>query len=161
MLPLSVMALFCEDIREEKGDIVTLVGILPDTVNFEEPPNETPMGQITRVISKLCIYARVNFDPTMDLGVPQMWLVMPDGERLPLGDISSDIVGKSKSEAANKGNLLAGIVSRIVLAGFRPPNGSVKLEVEINGETHLGGTLLFKGAAPPPSISASVTLPPS
>ena len=142
MLPISIMALFCEDIREEKNDIVTLIGILPDTVNVEAPPSESP-AQITKLLSKLCIYVRINFDPTMELGTAQIWLAMPEGERLALGEIGSDIAEKSQQEATARGNLLAGVVSRVVLAGFQPPKGAVKVEVSVKGETHVAGAITF------------------
>ena len=38
MQPITVMALFCEDIREEKDDVVSLIGVIPDNVK-ENPPS--------------------------------------------------------------------------------------------------------------------------
>jgi hypothetical protein len=147
MPPFNVMALFCEDIREEKGDIVTLVGILPDFVKVEEAsPSGVTEGQSAKFLSKLCIYLRINFDPTVDLGTPQVGLTMPNGERIMLGSIGADVVEKAKSQAKEQGNLLAGVISRVVLAGFRPPKGVVKVEVEISGETTLAGVVNFVGS---------------
>lgn len=143
MLSVSAMALFCEDIREEKGDTVTLVGLLPDTVTIEQPTSNGGAEQTTKLISKLCVYVRVNFDPDMRLEPPKIWLVMPDGERLGMGSVTPEIIQKAQSESKAKGNLLAGIVSRVIMAGFRPLNGSVKVEVDVGDETILAGALTF------------------
>ena len=35
MTAVNVMALFCEDIREEKDGVVSLIGIIPDNVNVD------------------------------------------------------------------------------------------------------------------------------
>jgi hypothetical protein len=144
MLPVTAMALFCEDIREEKGDVVTLVGILPDTLNLETADGATiETGQTQKFLSKLCLYVRINFDPDFPLKVPRIRLVLPKDEILSVGEIGSDVIEKAKSEAAAKGHLLAGVISRAVLIGFRPPEGTAKVEVEINGETYLAGALTF------------------
>ena len=159
MLPLSVMALFCEDIREEKGDIFTLIGLLPDTVELSGPPGEKPVQP--RMLTKLSIYIRINFDPDQDIGASQIRLKLPDDEIISLGEIGPDIIQKARADAKAKGNLLAGVISRITFTGFQPPlNGSIRLEVDVGGETHLAAALTFKlkesdstpsSASPPPS----------
>ncbi|MCW5729514.1 MAG: hypothetical protein KIT20_02055 [Alphaproteobacteria bacterium] len=147
MLPLSVMALFCEDIREEKNDQVTLVGLFPDTVQVDMLPNGIAEGQAVRFMAKLCVYVRINFDPGTDIGEPQVWLSLPDGGRLSLGTIGADVVAKSRSESEAKDTLLAGVISRVVLGGFRPPQGTIRVEVDVKGTTHLAGAMKFNHSA--------------
>lgn len=142
MLPTTAMALFCEDIREEKGEVVTLVGVLPDTLNLETGEGATiEPGQ--KFLAKLCLYVRINFDPDFPLKPPHIRLVLPKEEILSVGEIGADVVEKAKSDAKARGHLLAGVISRAVLIGFRPPDGTAKVEVEINGETYLAGALTF------------------
>jgi len=145
MYPLSIMAFFCEDIREEKGDIFTLIGILPDTVRLQEQGSGVvESGEPVRLLlPRLCIYVRINFDPAMDLGPTDISLVLPSGERLAIGRVGQDIIDRSRTEAKARGNLLSGVVSRAVIGGFRPPEGAIKVEVNIQGDIYLAGALMF------------------
>jgi hypothetical protein len=162
MRPFNVMALFCEDIREEKNNNFTLVGVIPDNVELIAPEGMSiggvTEGELPRILSKLCAYVRVNFDPDFDIGVPELRLVMPDGMVQPVGNIGADVVKKSQADAKANNNILAGVISRITLSGFRVLKmGPMKLEVVINGEAHVAGALMFKlkGEETPISSSAS------
>lgn len=146
MQGINVLALFCEDIREEKDNVLTLIGIMPDNVNLENPSNTPPEGGGTkRMLSKLSIYTRINFDPNLDIGVPEVCLVLPNNEIINMGNIDPTLVAKAQAEAQEKGALLAGIISRAAIWGFAPPeNESIKVEVTINGEKYLAGALRFQ-----------------
>lgn len=149
MRNFNVMAVFCEDIRQERGDVVSLIGAMPDNVdlvgsvgNFGGTLIE---GDAPRIMGKLCIYVRINFDPKFDIGVPELRLVMPDGEVVPVGTIADNIVKKAITDATTKNNILAGVISNVFMGGFRPPKmGSMKLEVVINGESYVAGALTFR-----------------
>jgi hypothetical protein len=145
MRSLNVMALFCEDIREEKKDIFTLIGIMPDTINIGDPVGAPAPPEATRILTRLCAYIRINFDPDFDLGNPDIKLVLPNDEIIPLGTIESDVVHKAQSEAKAKGNRLAGVISRVALSGFRPPtDGVVSIEVDVKGEIYVAAALTFR-----------------
>jgi hypothetical protein len=155
MPSLSVMALFCEDIREEIGGTLTLVGLLPDNVRIEQFTPAAGEEQSLRHMSKLCIYVRINFDSTIDIGEPLVSMAMPDGSRMPIGKIEADIVKKSRDAVKTNDNLLAGVLLRVALVGFEAPRGSIKIEVDLNGEIYVAGALTFSHppatASPPPS----------
>lgn len=151
MQPFNLMALFCEDIREEKGGSLMLIGLLPDTVNLKAPDATGTITQIEedqepdKLLAKLCVYLRINFDPAFDLGEPTMRLVLPNDEAIPIGTISAAVAKKAASEAKEKGNLFAGLISRAVLVGFRPPKmGTVKVEITISGKAYVAGALNFQ-----------------
>jgi hypothetical protein len=145
MPSLNAMAVFCEDIREEKNDILTLIGLLPDTVELQFPsPRDAAASTAVALVDKLCIYIRINFDPESELSITEMRLVMPDSTMIPIGQFDQELIEKAKSEAKTKGNILAGVISRATMSGFRPPIGLVRVEADINSETHLLGTLMFK-----------------
>lgn len=142
-MTVSVMALFCEDIREEKDGIVSLMGILPDTVNVAQIQSPSDEGAMTRVLSKFCFFARINFDPKDNPPEPSLRLVFPDGQTVDFGKVEAATVQKAITEALTAGTPLAGVISRAVLAGFRAPVGTVKLEVSLGGITHLAGAITF------------------
>lgn len=155
-MTISVMALFCEDIREEKDGIVSLMGILPDNLSLSPLPTGTitPGDATARFLGKLCIYTRINFDPTYELPEAELRLVLPNQEVIPLGKIETATINQAKSEATTKGIPLAGVISRAVMAGFRAPIGVVRLEVIVGQETHVAGAVVFhsiaSSSAPPP-----------
>lgn len=131
-IPLSVMALFCEDIREEVGGTFTLVGIMPDNLNVLTLPGFIP---------KLCIYIRIQYQPDAKLGEIKARLIQPEGDPMELGHIDQAMVENSLKEAQRTGRM-SGLILRAYLAGYQLTKpGLMKAEVEINGETYLAGQL--------------------
>src|SRR5215208_8095167 len=61
MQPVSAVAIFCEDIREEQSGQNTIVGTLPDNLVVQAPPTGTP-STASAVMGKLAVYLRINFD---------------------------------------------------------------------------------------------------
>ena len=99
---------------------------------------------MARTLPKLCVYVRINFDPEASIGEPEMVFIMPDGTRKPLGFVTKSVVDEAVGQAKNSGGPLAGIISTAFLRNFKCPDaGSLRLEVTINGETHVAGALNF------------------
>jgi hypothetical protein len=155
MIPLNIMAVFCEDIREEKGGTLSLIGVVPDNINISNPPNEPGVMNFdatVRMLSKLCIYIRINFDPEYDLPEAKFRLILPNNDQMDLGGIDPVTIKRAQQQAKDKGNPLAGVIGRIILAGFRIPSaGLLKLEVILDKEIYLGGALNFQLTNPPSS----------
>ncbi len=153
-MTLNILALFCEDIREEMGGVLSLIGVIPDNVNVSNLPNEAssipPKIDIgAKVLSKLCVFVRINFDPEYELPEGKLRLVLPNDEKIELGNIDSATIKKAQREAKEKGNPLAGVISRAVLGGFRIPKlGVLKLEAVFGGEVHIAGAINFQSMSP-------------
>lgn len=145
--PVNIMALFCEDIREENGGVFTLVGILPDNVNISAVnADQSTIPKIPssiRVLGKLCIWIRINFAPDYEVGEALIRMVTGDGEQHNLGSVRKATIDEAREKAKARGNLLAGVISRVVLGNFdfSKAIGPLKLEVDLNDETYLAGTL--------------------
>ncbi len=104
-MAVTVIGLFCEDIREEKAGTNTIVGIMPDNLHVTKIPG---------VLHKLALYVRINIDPTAQPVPISITLKMPDGSVMPLGEITSEFVSKACIEAQQSGAPVAGILSRVV-----------------------------------------------
>lgn len=160
------MALFCEDIREEKRDMVSLIGILPDSLNIADVADEGDRAegqQRHTPLLKLCIYVRINFDVDADIGEPQLRIVMPDGSEHGLGSIPTDTVTGARQKAIEQGNPQAGVIARTVIAPFRFPRGGgvMNLEVAIADAVYLAGALNLRVQTEPGKIiSSSADEPP-
>lgn len=155
----SVMAVFCEDIREEKAETVSLIGVLPDHMIINKPDEVGGVrpGSPPRMLTKIGVYGRINFDPNFDLPPPRMALTMPDGQVLNFPPMTEELVSKAKREAKEKGNPLAGLVIHGVIPALPAALGILKLEISVGEETYLAGAINFAA----PAISSSETVPPS
>ena len=144
MEKLSIIGVFCEDIREEVGGTTTLIGLLSDTVNVNAATRGAAEKTESKFLGKLCVFVRANFDPDNPIRI-KTYLVFPDGQELEVGSAEGDIIGKAQSDAKNKGNPLAGIVLKAILGGFSlsSDGGVVRLEADINGERRLLGAINF------------------
>ena len=145
--PVSAVALFCEDIREEKGDVDTLIGILPDNVNVSSEIKSGEPGQpiLPRVLSKLCIYVKLNFDPSEEFTEGKAQLVLPDGTRKDVGVIRPQTISEAKIKAKENGIPVAGIKLRMVFGGFQVRgSGLMMVEMVLGDRTYLAGAINFK-----------------
>jgi hypothetical protein len=131
-MSVQIVGLFCEDIREEKSDQLTLVGILPDNVNIPPPP---PTGATRAMIPKLCLYVRIYFDLEDDLKEMKVKLSFPDSpiEDIDVGGIGEELIRNSREQAVTNGLPIAGIIHRAVLQGFTLP-GAGKITAVVESE---------------------------
>jgi hypothetical protein len=146
MQPISVICLFCEDIRQEHNDVITVVGILPDNMNIIAVP---------AVLPKLGIYVRINIPPADDPGPISLAVSMPGVETdIPVGNIDQSLIEKVRKDAEAVGSPIAGVVSRIMFSPFeiRAP-GRIKLLANIRGEPVVCGSLNIVLTAPTPTPS--------
>lgn len=146
MQSFNVMALFCEDIREEKSGTFTLISILPDNVTVAKPTNERDDSRSIphRALSRICVYVRINFDPNYDLPDPSMRLVSLDGNIIELGNIGTDVIARARDEAKARGNTLAGVIFRAIFERFQVhKSGAVTLEIQFGDEVQIAGALNF------------------
>jgi hypothetical protein len=149
MKGVNCIGLFCEDIREEKNGAFTIIGIMPDNVTTEvvnvAPTGEARPGAHVTMMSKICIYTRINFDPAIDLPEGELRLVPVPGDAIQLGKIDRAVIEKAKKEAKDMGHFMAGIVLRAEMGGYPiPPKGALKMEVSFPEETILAAALHFK-----------------
>jgi hypothetical protein len=142
----AVFAVFSEDLREEKSETFTLVGVIPDNVNFVAPGS---------ILPKLGVFVRINFDPDTVLKKAETTLKLSSGAVIKFDDINEALFKQAREEAKRDGNPVAGVVSRVVINGVPLVAGLMRLEVNIDGKDYLAGILNFKGpsatASPPPS----------
>lgn len=155
---LSAMALFCEDIREELGGSLSLVGLLPDTINIvpaQRPGAPPPPGQGTggkpaapprpnRMLTRLCILIRINFDPDDEFETLQVRVTMPNGSARVFDEIAPATLEQARAHARESGLAMAAIVSRHVFNNFQAGKpGLLKAEVLCDGKSTLAGALSF------------------
>ena len=138
MYPVLAVTLFCEDIREEKTGLSTLIGVMPNNIETANFPI---------VFAKLGLYTRISFSADAEVGDLSVWLQMAGEKRL-LTKIDPDLVVKAKSEA-KRGVPMAGLISKSLLPAFtvtKPAVVTVTVQVG-DQEIVAGGMNVRKVAA--------------
>lgn len=153
------MGLFCEDIRQEKGETITIVGVLPDNIIINPPSSGAEAGAAwtagSKLFSKLTIYARMNFDAASPAKPVSIYLKLANGQRNKIAYFDDQIINKARFEAQEKNSPLAGVVSITQLVGFKAEVGVVIIEFEPDGhETVAVAALNFKA----PALTAAYTV---
>jgi hypothetical protein len=151
----SVTCLFCEDLREEKSEQDTLIGILPDNIAVPAFPGAMP---------KLAIYVRVHLNaasPKPRVIVAK--LILPDSQEIDLPSWDMAIIDKGFDEAKANGTPLVGFVLKAVLTAVQISKAGVMvLKVTIDGTDYIAANLRFvtapATASAPPALQ-SPTVP--
>jgi hypothetical protein len=127
---------FCEDIREETGGTVSLVGIMPDNL-------AVPEG--TKAIPKLAVYARVVFDvdePPVDL---EMQLIDSSGEVVQIGTFTAKALAEARDEAKKRGLPIVTIVLHAIFVPFKvQPFGMTTAYIIANKQRQVCAVLSVK-----------------
>lgn len=132
----SAIALFCEDIREERNGGTSLVGVTSDNIGVPAFPGSMP---------KLGIFIRLNFNPDDQLKNIMPRLTFPDGHSVDFNSVGEAEIERAKREAIEKDSPLAGIVFRLLALNFGVPSkGRLLLDLVIDGEPQLCGSLNFE-----------------
>jgi hypothetical protein len=138
MNDISAVALFCSDVREEKGNTVTLVGVLPDKLNVPKLPGGLP---------KLCVYVRIHVGVNFDPGALYSRLVM-DGKEIGRIDVQSKVVDTARAKSKDSGKAYAGLISTFVMAPLAIAKpGLMEALVTARGNEIVAGSLYINEVA--------------
>jgi hypothetical protein len=133
MKDISVIALFCEDIREEKSGTDTIVGVLPDNLRVPHVPALFP---------KMCVYLRTNIGLAFDAGPFTTRIVMPGGKEAGRSEARAEVVNSVRQAAQSKGAPYAGFITRFVFAPLHiDETGRILALVTIRGNEYVAGAL--------------------
>lgn len=142
--PISAIALFCDDIREEKSGAITLVGVLPDNIDIPPRPADVP-PEAHILLPKLCIYVRLHFDPQMEIGEAKLRVIFPDGSVHDVSSLDSAALLRARDQTVVQNGPFVGVFSRIEMSTVRVTSyGRMKVEFVLDGKSYLCGALNFK-----------------
>lgn len=135
MSQVSVITIFCEDVRQEKSGAETLIGVMPDNVNLTQIPGN---------LAKLAIYTRISFPSDYNLGPVTISISTPWKDEQVLTVLDENFVSTAISDAKQKSGPLVGLISRAVSAPFVVNSaGRVKVFAKIGDRKILSGSLNF------------------
>jgi hypothetical protein len=104
-----VVGFFCEDIRVEKTEQDTIIGVLPDNMAAQVFPSVTP---------RLGVYLRVHIDPRKPPRTIVAKFHTPWGETFDIGAADRGLINSAVDQATERGLPLAGIVMKAMMVPF-------------------------------------------
>jgi hypothetical protein len=135
MVDISAVALFCDDIREEKMGGHTIIGVMGDNVALPEFPV---------VLPKLGIYLRLHIPTSAKPEKYEIYLNFPNGNRVLVSTIEHDLVEDTINKAVEAGNGIAGIISQLIASQFPIEQpGRIEAELEWSDRKMIIGSLNF------------------
>jgi hypothetical protein len=143
MNPPSAVAIFCEDIRDEKAGGLSLIGVVGDNVGVPALAEGVPQ-EYQAILPKLCMYLRVNFDAENDPGEITVIIILPDGTVASQNVIAKEIIDQARATRL-RGNPVAGLVTRLVMGNIAIPKtfGRITATVTIGSQVYVAGTVNF------------------
>jgi hypothetical protein len=130
------IAIFCEDIREEKSGQITLVGIFPDNLNLPRVPSLAP---------KLGVYVRVTFDPQSRLPKQisaRLQTPWEASRNLQLGNADANLIATAVANSRKNNLPVVGIIMQAMLSPFPIPTaGQIVIYVKVDDEEYPCGVL--------------------
>ena len=133
MRSISVIGIFCEDIREEKSGQDTLVGILPDGILIDTIPASLP---------KLGLYFRMHAPPDFDLSTPVLLrLIHTDGKVIVESRLEESFKASMPSERISNIPYL-GLLQKVVMTSLPvTKEGRIIAEITIGDRTEICASL--------------------
>jgi hypothetical protein len=151
---MRIVGFFCEDIRRERANTDSIVGILPDNMSISSTP---------AIIPKLAIYVRAHIDVNEPPHPIEMTLDTPWGETRLLKGAESSLVEQSQKSARDNNLPFGGIIMRALLVPFEVrAHGLVRVVATVAGAENTCALLnLRPSPASPGSSSAPAANQPS
>jgi hypothetical protein len=133
MNDISIVALFCDDIREEIGGTTTIVGVLPDNLSVSEIPGIFP---------KLCVYVRMHLRSDLKPGPIVTRVLTPDGQEVGNSVAEPHMLADVLARAQNSGAPYAGLVMRFFVSPLQITQiGRIQALVSVGDKEHVAGVL--------------------
>lgn len=142
---LSASVIFCDDIREEVGNRVTIVGVMSDAVYLDTVP---------AILPKFGIYARIRLPIDYAAKNILFRILEPSGAGNAIGLFDADMIEKSRQDAIAARLPDMSFVVRAVAVPFQiNVEGFAKIEIDIDSKTIEAGELRFSVGSPPIDVS--------
>jgi hypothetical protein len=150
---ISAVAIFCEDIREEKSGQDTIVGTLPDNLNVSSPP---PSPDAVGMLPKFGLYMRINISTADQPKEVQARLIDPKGTVIAKSDWERSVLDKAFADARANAMPITGLVLKLVAAPFPiVAMGKLTAIAVVDSKEYVAGALNIFG------LTANVLPPPA
>lgn len=133
MNDVSVVGVFCDDIRQETAGTVTIVGVYPDNITVPLIPG---------VLPKLCGYVRMHLRPDFKPGRIVTRMLSPSGKELSASEAGVQLVDNMLKTARAEGKPYAGLVASFAVVQLQITEiGRLRLVVTIGEDEYIAAAL--------------------
>ena len=130
---ISVVALFCSDVRQEKGGTETIVGVFPDNVNVPTIPG---------AFAQMHIYVRMHVLPSFKPRQIITRIVLPDGSELDRSEMDQGLVERTREKAFANNSPYMGLVAKFTMVPMHiAQEGRLQVIVSVDDQDHVAGAL--------------------
>jgi len=141
-MSLNIIALFCEDIREEKSNAETFVGVLPSNLSVPAFPSGLP---------KLGIHCRFLFPVDFPDFEAEVFLRASWGQRVEMGTVGRELVAQAKRETLAINLPVASVIIKVLIVPMPLPGpGRIEIVVKRDDTESVCGAIAIRSASTPP-----------
>lgn len=144
MRPVSSVAIFCEDLREEKSGQDSIIGTMPDNVNLPGAvmPNSSNPVQSTPMLPKLGLYLRMNLDAEEKPTQLSVRVIDAKGELIAGGGWEQHLIDKAFKDANENKMPFVGLIFKILVAPFPIfAEGKITAIATVNETDYVAGAI--------------------
>jgi hypothetical protein len=145
-MPYSAVGWFCDDVREEKGNKETIVGIYSDTVSVSSFPG---------AFKRITIYVRIQADVDQEVSTLKLFLSVPgvegEGE---VGIFSLDGLKEGQERSKQRGLPFITLITQATIEPLMVPSeGLIKATLQFNDHRTVVAAMLVRLRSSPSSAS--------
>ena len=134
---VTVIGLFCDDIREESQGTHTIVGVYPDNLNVPTVPGMLP---------KLGFYSRIRVPDSIDIKSASLRFLFPGQPDLNIMTVESHLIEAAKQQATGA-SLFGTIVTKAVVSPMPIMDfGRLTAVMNVDGQDIVCALLNFQAA---------------
>jgi hypothetical protein len=140
MNDIAVVALFCSDVRTEKGGTETIVGIYPDRIKVPQFPG---------AFAQMAFYVRIHMLTTYRPAQVIARVIMPDGNELQRNEVGQDLIEQTRQATIERGAPYMGLIVKFQVAPLRiEQEGRIQILLTVDGEDIVAGALQCVASTP-------------
>lgn len=136
MHEIAAVALFCEDVREEKQGTESVMGVFPNAINVSGFPGE---------LNRLALYVRIHVATTWDATDLRIYFRNTDDSLVELSVVEKSFVEATQKNAEQTGFSIAGLITKAIMPNFVVPKaGTVVAFLKCRDVDVVIGALQFR-----------------
>ena len=128
-MPYSAIGWFCDDVREEKGNKETIIGIYSDAVTVASFP-----GAFKRIV----VYVRIHADVNEEVNALKLLLRVPGLDEEEVADFSLEGLREAQERARGRGIPYVAFVTQVTIEPLEFLRGFDSSNVAIKRSSHFG-----------------------
>jgi hypothetical protein len=144
-MPYSVVGWFCDDVREEKGNKETIIGIYSDAVTVASFP-----GAFKRIV----VYVRIHADVDQEINALKLLLSVPGLEEDEISDFSLKGLKEGQERARRLGLPFLALVTQVTIEPLKVQSeGLIQVTLQLNDQRTLVAAMLVRQRSSPANAS--------